>query len=278
MINSMLNKEIKVDELLYQGIDTLVNPELFFNLIPWNDKDFGHEKINFTISFTHHLVAEKMLSIIHAKQNELDKVLISIGTIALARYYNVAIEQTDRIEIYVNGLKEKYSAKKMDEALKTIHTVFTFPHAMAKLKNLAKNNPNKYGIQLSNAIGFNQKPRKIRHKRPDIPKSILDQCKSLANLPLNDKMFKLKRDKTNYKGQMRISKILDHIIVKFRNKIRPKDTKSECYRGAYIVGLFILSKWIDTDKLTHLDEYYLNQFVFNLIDITSSCYSYPDSK
>ncbi len=257
----------------YKGIENLVTPEQFFDLMGWQDNKFGEHIIKYRISLSHYLLSEKLKSAFGVSMYALSKGLISLGVIALAKTHKSCEGQIKSVEVACDGSRKAHNAKLLRYALRGIEFVMSSNRAVSALKRLAlKYNGNKYTNLLPAILGA--KSVTIPQNKLEISKELESRCMQVTKTRLNSNMFKLKRDKENYKGNTRVSSTIALINQVFRQKERPEDTISECYRGAFVAGLYILSKWICENKLTGIDEVYLGEFIQDLRMIITDYYNH----
>ena len=107
-------------------------------------------------------------------------------------------------------------------------------------------------------------------KNSKIMKVDNEAFRSICEKELNDNMYKLKRNSENYGVVTYVSKVIGHINNKIKYNYRKGDTRSEIYRGAYIAGLYIISKWILSGSLQGYDEWYSANLISDIKDVVYS--------
>ena len=258
---------------IYDGIENLVKPELLFDLMGWSDNKFGQDKIKYTISCSHNAISEKLLPVIGTSMYALSKGLISLGEIALAKTYGLCDGQVKYVEANCAGSRTEHNVKLLYKALQGIEHVKHSPNAISALKQLvSKYRGNKYIDSLP--IILEEGTTSIPQKKLIILDGIKTPCVNIATSCLDDRMFKLKRNKINCSRFTRISSTIALINQEFSKEIRPKDTPAECYRGAYVAGLYILAKWICENKLAGVDEIYLGSIIQEIRMIITDFYNH----
>ncbi|MCP4254562.1 MAG: hypothetical protein GY775_14390 [Candidatus Scalindua sp.] len=258
---------------IYNGIENLIEPELLFDLIAWSDNKFGQEKIKYTISFSHNAISEKLLPVFGSSMYALSKGLISLGEIALAKTYGLCDGQVKYVEANCAGSRTGHNVELLNKALRGIEHVMHSSKAKSDLNQLySKYRGNKY-IDLLPTIS-NTGTTKIQQQKLVLLDEIKTPCVNITTNCLDDRMFLLKRDKMNVPGNTRISSTIALINQVFRKEVRPKDTPPECYRGAYVAGLYILAKWICENKLVGVDEIYLGSIIQEIRLIMTDFYNH----
>lgn len=260
----MQNKDMIVRPSdFYLGIEDLVTPELFFDLMGWQDSKFGEHALKYRISIYHYVLCERLTSVFGVSMYALSRGLISLGVIALAKKHGLCEGQIGTIEVACNGSRKEHNVKIVKESLKGIESVMNSKRAITKLKHMAlKYRHNKYTKLLPATLG--EVTETIPPVKFEISKVLRKTCKDITSTCLNDNMFKLKRDKGNSKGNTRVSSTIDLMNHVFRGQVRPWDTKSECYRGAFVTGLYILSNWLIKGKLSGINEIQLGAIIQDL--------------
>jgi hypothetical protein len=247
----------------YIGIEDLVTPELPFDLMGWQDNKYGEHPIKYRISYFHYLLCEKLTSVFGVSMYALSRGLISLGEIALAKKYGLCEGQVKTVEIACTGSRKEHNRKLLNVALKGIELVMCSKRAMVELTGMSlKYNHNKYIKMLPATLG--ESMLLSPQANLEISKELIKLCRGITKMPLNDNMFKLKRDKGNCKGNTRVSSTIDLINQVFQQQVRPKDSRSECYRGAFVTGLYILSSWLNKGKLSGIDEIHLGAIIHDL--------------
>ncbi len=162
----------------YKGIEELVSPEMFFDLVGWDGGNSKTSKINFYVNEKIYIISEKLLSVINMKKYGLAKGAISIGAIGLAKKNKLRDGHTTRIIRESNHARGKYTTEKLFELFDGINSVRHHSLAMQKLKAVInKYGSNKYNLMLAAEIGEN--PSKTKGTQLGVPKKIEDLCNLL---------------------------------------------------------------------------------------------------
>ncbi len=240
---------------LYKGIEELVSPEMFFNLVGWDGDNSKASKINFYVNEKVYIISEKLLSVINMQKYGLAKGSISIGAIGLAKKNKLRDGQTTRIIKESNHARGKYTKEKLFELFDGINSVRRHSLAMQKLKAVInKYGSNKYNLMLAAEIG--EKPNKAKGTQLGVPKKIEDLCNLLDLEIYIGNMFEFNSNEDKCWIQTRIPYSIKLLIKVFLEDVRDfNETMAACYRGAFITGLFMILKWIENGKLQSSDEF-----------------------
>lgn len=237
----------------YEGIEDLVTPELFFDLIGWSDSEFPDEVIKYRISPFHQLQSERLASLFGVSMYIFSGGSISLGEIALAKNHGLCEGQIKTVETACAGSRKAHSEALMHKALSGIQKVWHNEKAMSSFKRLSRrHNGNKYINMLP--IICKEDTGLISQNKLEISGELKTPCTKIVATCLNENMFKLTRDKDNFSRNTRISSIIIFMNKELMWKVRPSDFISEGYRGAYVAGLYILAKWICEGRLSGIDE------------------------
>ncbi len=268
----MQNKDMIIKSTeFYEGIENLVTPELFFDLMGWKDDKHGVDPIGYTISFYHHLVSEKIATALGVSEYVLSKGFTSLGVLALAKTHGLCRGQVKTVEYSCEGSRKANSKEMLKKASKGLENVYRYKRAILALQQLyLKYSGNGY-ISLLPPIS-NEKTKVITQKKIEILEQLKPQQGKNATRPLNDNMFRLARDKENKKMNTRVSSTIALINHKFRQKVMPRDHPSECYRGAHVAGLHIFSRWAHENKLSSIDEIHLGAIIQEIRMIITDFY------
>ncbi len=247
----------------YEGIEDLVTPELFFDLMGWNDNKFGEIVIKYRISTFHYLLSVKLESFFGVSMYALSGGLISLGEIALAKRHGLCEGQVKTVETACAGSREAHSEALLMKALSGFNYVWNNKRAISAFKQLGmKYKCNKYIDKLPAICKDNTKV--ISQNELEILEELRSPCMRIAKTCLDNDMFKLKRDKVNIARNTRISSTIGLMNKELMLNERPNDTPSECYRGAYVTGLYILARWLYGDRLSGVDEIKLGEMIHDI--------------
>jgi hypothetical protein len=266
----MQNKDMIIRPTeFYEGIENLVTPELFFDLMGWPDSEFREELIKYRISPFHQLQSERLASLFGVSMYTFSRGSISLGEIALAKNHGLSEGQIMTVESACAGSRKTHSEVLMHKALSGIQKVWHNEKAMSSLKQLSmKYNGNKYinmlPIICKEDIGL------ISQNKLEISGELKTPCTKIVATCLNENMFKLTRDKDNISRNTRISSIIILMNKELMWKERPNDFISEGYRGAYVAGLYILAKWICEGRLSGIDEVNLGVIIHEIRKIITN--------
>ena len=251
----------------YHGIENLSTPDVFFNLMGWTDKECHTEKAHYSISNFHYAVSEKLSSVFGTEKfSNITRAITSLGVLSLAKFYNVMDEQVEKIIEDSNDKGFELLKKEIEYvcSCKNIKSNKT-KERLLNIAGLYGNN--KYGNILKAMLNIDIDNSLKNNK---IMKVDTESFKSICEKELNDNMYKLKRNSENYSVVTYVSKVIGHINNKIRHNYRRNDTKSEIYRGAYLAGLYIISKWIRSGKLLNHDEWYSASLISDIKDVVYS--------
>lgn len=247
----------------YHGIENLFTPDVFFNLMGWTDKECHTEKARYTISDFHYATGERLSSIFGTEKfGNITRAIMSLGMLSLAKFYGIADKQIEKIIKDSDGKGFELLKKEIEYicSCKNIH--------MTKIKEELMNIIDLYGNNRYNGVLCTMLRTNIKDvESKKIIKINTSQFNSLCEKELNDNMYKLKRSSDNCAVTTYVSKIIAHINNWIKQDFRKNDTKSEIYRGAHIVGLYIVSKWIQSGIMQKHHEYYSASLLFDLKNV-----------
>lgn len=251
----------------YNGIENLLTPDVFFNLMGWTDRECHTEKARYSISSFHYAVSEKLSCVFGTEKfSNITKAITSFGALSLAKFYNITDEQIEKI---IEDSKDKGFElfKKEIEYVCSCRNVKSdkIKERLSKVAQLYGNN--KYGNILRLILNIDIENKTENNKKVNID---VGSFRSLCEKELNDNMYKLKRNSENYGVVTYVSKVIGHINNKIKHNYRKNDTKSEMYRGSYIVGLYIISKWIQSGILQNYEEWYSANLISDIKDVVYS--------
>lgn len=247
----------------YHGIENLFTPDVFFNLMGWTDRECHTEKARYTISDFHYATGERLSSILGTEKfGNITRAIVSLGMMSLARFYNIADKQIEKIIKESEGKGFELLKKEIEYicSCKNIH-IPKIKKELIDVVDLYGNN--KYNNVLRTMLQINTE----NTENKKIIKINTSQFKSVCEKELNDNMYKLKKSGDNYRIDTYISKIVTHLNDWIKQDCKKNDTKSEIYRGAHIAGLYIVSQWIVSDILQKHDEYYSANLLFDIKNV-----------
>lgn len=248
----------------YHGIENLFTPDVFFNLMGWTDKKCHTEKAWFAVSNFHYVTAERLSFIFGTEKfGNITRAITSFGMLSLAKFYEIATEQIEKI-IEDSGEKGFELFKKEIEYICSCGEV-NQSKTKKKLTSIVElYGNNKYNNVLRLVLNINNNNDAKNNKT--MP-THCDQFKAICEKELNENMYKLKRSNENCGISTYVSKVVGHLNNKIGYCRKKNDTKSEIYRGAYATGLYIISKWILGDMLQKYDEYYTASLLSDIKDV-----------
>lgn len=247
----------------YHGIENLFTPDVFFNLMGWTDRECHTERVRYSISDFHYAAGERLSSVLGTEKfGNITRAVMGLGMMALAKFYNIAEKQIDKIIKESNGKGYELLKKEIEYicSCKNIHT--------DKLKDELIKIVDVYGDNKYNNILCTMLQTSIKNsENKKTVKINVSQFKSICEKELNDNMYKLKRSGDNCGVGTYTSKIIVHIGNWIKQEYRTNDTKSEICRGAHIAGLYIVSKWITNNTLSKYHEYYSASLLFDIKNV-----------
>ena len=251
----------------YHGIENLFTPDVFFNLMGWTDRECHTEKARYSISNFHYAVSEKLSSVFGTEKfSNITKAITSFGVLSLAKFYNVMDEQVEKIieDSYDRGFELLKKELEYICSCKNVKSSKT----KERLLNVAKlYGNNKYSNVLRLILNTDVDNHSENKKIINIGN---ESFNAICEKELNDNMYKLKRNSENYGIVTYVSKMIGHINNKIKHNYRKNETKSEMYRGAYITGLYIISKWIHGGTLQNYNEWYSASLISDIKDVVYS--------
>lgn len=247
----------------YHNIENLFTPDVFFNLMGWTDRECHTEKARYTISDFHYATGERLSSILGTEKfGNITRAVMSLGMLSLAKFYNVADKQIEKIVKESEGKGFELLKKEIEYicSCKNMHTTQIKKELMDIIDLYGGNKYNNVlRTMLQASIGNMENKKMIKIN--------VSQFKSACEKELNDNMYKLKKNGDNYRIDTYVSKIVAHLNNWIKQERKKNDTKSEIYRGAHITGLYIVSKWITSDVLKKYDEYYSASLLFDIKNV-----------
>lgn len=248
----------------YHGIENLFAPDVFFNLMGWTDRKCHTEKAWFAVSNFHYVTAERLSFLFGTEKfGNITRAITSFGMLSLAKFYGIATEQTEKI-IEDSGEKGFELFKKEIEYICSCGEI-NQSKTKKKLTNITElYGNNKYNKVLQLMLNMDNNNDAKNNKTVLIDN---DQFKTICGKELNENMYKLKRSAENCSIATYVSKIVGHLNNKIGYCRKKNDTRSEIYRGAYVTGLYIISKWILDDTLQKYDEYYTASLLSDIKDV-----------
>ncbi len=205
----------------YEGIEDLVTPELFFDLMGWQDSKHGEHPIKYRISTFHYLLCEKLTSVLGVSMYALSRGLISLGEIALAKTHGLCEGQVKTVEVDCAGSRKEHNVKLVKGALKGIEHVMGSKRAVTDLSHIAlKYGRNKYAKLLPATLV--EGTEIIPQAKIEISNELEINFKQITDGCLNDNMFKLKRDNEDRNRNTRISTTVVLINQVFSGKSKAK--------------------------------------------------------
>ena len=247
----------------YHGIENLFTPDVFFNLMGWTDRECHTEKARYTISDFHYATGERLSSILGTEKfGNITRAVMSLGMLSLAKFYNIADKQIEKIIKESDGKGFELLKKEIESicSCKNIH----IPRIKKELMDIV----NLYGSNRYNnvlCLMLHTSAENMENKKTI--KINTSQFKSACEKELNGNMYKLKRGNDNCRIDTYVSKIVAHLNSWIKQEHRRNDTKSEIYRGAHITGLYVISKWITSNTLQKHHEYYSASLLFDIKNV-----------
>lgn len=249
----------------YEGIEDHVTPEVFFDLVGWEQEKMQSHPMSFSVNNDCYKLVALLTGILDCSIYSLAKGTIGIGTIALAKAHNILPGQVMRIMAESAGARSAFASEKMNKILRNINSIIKHQSALQKLQSLVtKYGNNRYTLILASAINFKEFPSKVT--KLEIPGALEKECASFTNSKLHKGMFFLekKEDGENLRIQVRIPNIVHIILKHYREDVEKfNNSLAQCYRAAFITGLYILSKWVseNDDRFVKTDEFCLRKLI-----------------
>ena len=247
----------------YHGIENLFTPDVFFNLMGWTDRECHTERIRYSVSDFHYAAGERLSSVLGTEKfGNITRAIMSLGMMSLAKFYNIADKQ-------INKIVRESDGKGFELLKKEIEYVCSCKNIQAtKIKDELVDVTNMYGDNKYNNVLCMMLHTNIKNtENKKIVKINTSQFRSVCEKELNDNMYKLKRSSDNCGVCTYVSKIVVHLGNWIKQEHRPNDTKSEIYRGSHIAGLYIVSKWITSGIMQKHHEYYSASLLFDIKNV-----------
>ncbi|MDR4506198.1 MAG: hypothetical protein MRK01_15610 [Candidatus Scalindua sp.] len=261
----------------YKGVENEISPDMFFDLVGWDGGNNKAIKTNFCVSEWDYVIAEKLLPVFNMEKYSLAKGAICIGTIGLAKKHNIRDGQIIKIMKDSKYASTKHTREKFSNVLDGVIPVRQYPLAIKKLEEVVnKYGSNKFNLMLGAEIDV--KPIKTNGIQLDVPKTIKDLCDSLDYRIDRNEIFDFKSISRNNNEkcwiQTRISYPIKLLIQIFLEDIHESNkTLTACFRGAFIMGLYMILKWIKNGNLQNSDEFCLAKLIRDVELITTDNYT-----
>lgn len=274
---SMIDEEVifQTSKSQYLGIENKIQPENFYDLSTLTTIDrFRPVKIQARISIVHYsLMSTFRMQAMKMAEADFIRGIVSIGLIALCRLKNINTELIEPTLRLYTGQRTLSMDKRFSVALELLD--FCNPSTKSLVDSIVCGRPrnDKYGVLLWNKLHpvWSRKiPDYHKAKKWIINPELVKKCKMMTKENLSDKMYELSAkaksgqvDTQNPSVTFRISRRFAILSYEYSKFYGIGKLPGQLYRGYFVAGLYILSKWALQKKLSNY-EYYFKEMIHDL--------------
>lgn len=254
--------------------DSELTPEMLYDFACCDSNQRKKVQITFYLDKFYYVICEKLQDYVGLEKSDLARALVCIGVIILAKAHNLLEGQVKQMIYESCHDRSKYSQNKLRKTMDEIRFVRNYPVAVKKLEALvSKYGSNRYNLLLASELNISP----IAHKAvmPEISEKVKNICAEMLNHTLSENNIFANNGKDSEKCrfQIRIPLHAKLIAKVFREQVRDfQDTNSTCFRGAFLLGLSNLARWIVQNKLQETEEFCLNKMIEEIQFITTDYY------
>jgi len=274
---SMIDDEIvfQTSKTQYLKLEDKIQPESFYDLSTLSLADrFRPVKLQARIGIIpYSLMSAFRMQAMKMSEADFIRGVISIGIISLCRQKNINTDLIDpTIDLY-SGQRSLSMDKRFNVTLELLdfHNTGTISVVDGIVCGRPRND--KYGVLLWNKlhpVWSKQIPDYHKPKKWLVCPELLKMCRSFVKDGLTDKMYALSAkvknsqvDSQNPSITIRISRRFTILSYEYSKYYGSGKLPGQLYRGYFVAGLYILSKWAIQKKLSNY-EYFFKQMIHDL--------------
>jgi hypothetical protein len=259
----------------YLKIEDKIQPESFYDLSTLSIADrFRPVKIQARIGIMpYSLMSSFRMQAMKMAEADFIRGIVSIGIIALCRQKNINSDLIGpTIKLY-SGQRTISMDKRFNVTLELLD--FHNTSTIAVVDGIVCGRPrnDKYGVLLWNKlhpVWSKKTPDYYKPKKWIICPELLKKCRAFVKNGLSDKMYELSAkvknsqvDSQNPSITIRISRRFSILSYEYSKYYGSGKLPGQLYRGYFVAGLYILSKWAIQKKLSNY-EYFFKQMIHDL--------------
>ncbi len=253
-------------------LEDMVEPKTFFDLGCWSTGRTGSKILNLTISEKHmYLVSRlKESGMFRVSNTQMHRGLLILGLLTECFHNHIYEEKAINFIKQSRMARQKFNVVELTNAIGFLDKNDSSDNML--LQTFIKHGKCQYGTYVSgfipNLISPNTKSYGVVDKVIISPE-IKNLCNNFSKEPPTDNRFKLTRNKSNEHICMWMPNHIKIIVFGLlKSGIVNTRLMSDIYRGAYIMGLYVLCRWVILDNLL-LEEYLFSKILHDIYDYLS---------
>lgn len=254
-------------------LENMIEPVVFFDLGLFSSGRIGSKQVRVTVSHKHMYLADRLREsgLFRISTPDMNRGLVMLGLLAECLYNNLCQKKANNIIKQSKRLRQKHNVLQINTAIAYLDK--TDETNQLLYQNFIRYGNSLYGANILAYIPmFNinaMKPHKI--SKVVVPVELENLCKAFSQAPPTDKKYAISKKNKNEKFNIWIPnhiKIMAFSLMK--SSIIHTRLMSDIYRGGFVTGLYIMSKWTIGNRLS-VDEYCLCKILHNIYDYLSDC-------
>lgn len=248
-----------------------LTPGLLLDLTCYVCRRTKSERENFYIRHYHNEISCRLASIIGTSKSKLLGAFISLGIIGLCKHYNILQSQTSYIIKSSSSSFRQSATRKIEDRIKKHRYLFDkHEEAKKKLKFILLKYNNEYSDIFLNTMFGKQEVNSLSsaaslsHTKR-IHENIISMCSNITEQTLNSRMFELSNKRDNKHITVTLPGSIVIVVRDFMFYVSNfKKSKSDCYRAAFVTGLYVFCEWVVERKLGGLSEYAVGEMLHEI--------------
>lgn len=249
-------------------LENMVDSATFFDLALFSSGRIGSKQIKVTVSPKHMYLADRLREsgLFRISTPHMNRGLMILGILADCLYNNLCQKKAINVIRQSKGCRHTHNVE-------TLNTAIAYLDKTNEANQLLYQNYVRYGnsIHGTNIVAYlpmfnlsSTKPHKI--KKVVVPVELEKLCMAFSQAPPTDKKYAISKKVKNEKAMIWIP---NHIrVIAFalmKSSIVHTRLMSDIYRGGFVTGLYIMSRWVIENRLS-VDEYCLCKILHNIYD------------
>lgn len=266
-----MGKNIKAGKRSFK-LEDMVKSETFFDLGCWSNGRIGNKQLNLVISEKHMYLTTRLKEsgIFRVQNSQMHRGLLILGLLTECFHNHMYEKKVTNIIKKSKMSRQKFNVVELSNAIGFLDKNDKSDDML--LQNFIRYGKCQYGIHMSahipNLISPNTKSYGSVNKAV-IPLEIKRLCNNFSKEPPNSSRFKLKPNRNNEKICIWMPNQVKIIIFGLlKSGIVDTRLMSDIYRGAYVMGLYVLCRWIVNNNVP-LEEYLYSKILHNIYDYLS---------
>lgn len=263
-----MGKNIKAGKRTFK-LEDMVEPKTFFDLGCWTTGKMGSKVLNLTISEKHMYLTTRLKEsgIFRVQNSQMHRGVLILGLLTECFHNNMYEEKATNIIKKSRMARQKFNVVELNNAIGFLDKNDKSDNML--LQNFIRYGRCQYGAHISahipNLINPSTKSYGSINKAV-IPLEIENLCNNFSKEPPNNSRFKLKPNRNNEKICIWIPNHIKFIVFGLlKSGVINTRLMSDIYRGAYVMGLYVLCRWVMNNNIP-LEEYLYCKILHNIYD------------